>query len=110
MYLNGTAQSQDRLTAERSSLLLRAIDTLKREGLIFTKEIIGEYKKILHNLEVDPTQHSRLHNTFSKYLQNLVKNRFKMYALPDGNDSVGKIIYDETKFTTHSIPYIFMLK
>ena len=33
-----------------------------------------------------------------------------MYAPPDGNDSVGKTIYDETKFTTHSVPYIFMLK
>ena len=110
MHLNSTIQSQDQLMAERSSLLLRALDTLKREGIVFTKEIGGEFKLILNNLDVDPNMHSRLCNTFSKYLNNLINNRFKTYASPDGNDSLGKIIYDETKFTLHSIIYIFTLK
>ena len=69
--ITNTAQSQDQLTAERSSLLLRALDTLKNDGVIFTKEIRSEFREILFNLDIDSTQHARLCNTLTKYLSNL---------------------------------------
>ena len=108
--LTSTAQSQDQLTAKRSSLLLRTLDTLKNDGVIFTKEIRGEYREILFNLDIDSTHHARLCNTFTKYLTSLTKGRFKTYIPPDGSDNLGRAIFDESKHSVHSLAFMFRIK
>ena len=103
--LNRTAHSHDQLTAERSCLLLNTLAILKIGGLLFTEEVRGDFRKISGNLQVEHTHHSRLCNTLTKYLSNIIKGQYKMYAPPEGNDSLGKVIYDEKKFTLHSLEH-----
>ena len=63
--LNSTVQSQDQLTSRRASLLLRTLDTLKKEGIIFTNEVRSEFREILCSLDIDIAQHACLCNTLS---------------------------------------------
>ena len=56
------------------------------------------------------TLHSRLCNTFTKYLGNLTRGQFKTYAPPEGNNTLGKAIYNEQNFTLHSLAHIFKMK
>ena len=105
-WLNNVCQSEDPLTAERSSLLVRTLATLRKNGTVFTKEVRSDFKAIVYNLEVDTSHHPRLCNTLTKYLSNLTKDHFRVYVPPDGNDSLGNVMYDESKFSLHSIAYI----
>lgn len=109
--LNSSCQSQDPLTAKRSTLLMRTLATLKEEGIVFTKEVRADFRTILCSLNIDQNCHLRLCNTFSKYLSNLTsKHHFKVYAPSNGNVSLGKAIYDERKFSFHSAAYAFKIK
>ena len=52
------------------------------EGVILEK---------IDNLQVENTHHSHLCNTLTtKYLSNLIKGYYKIYAPPEGNHSLGK--------------------
>ena len=64
----------------------------------------------MHSLKVNTADHSRLCKTFAKYLNNLIKVHFQVHTAPNGTDSLGRAIYDDKKFTQHSVAYIFQLK
>ena len=109
--LGTDTHSGDRMTAERSQLLLSVLETLKTDGLIFTKDIMKHYKTILTELDVPHRQHNQLSNTFRKYLNNLSKKHFYKVFIPTaGIDTYGRALYDERKFNPHTITYIFKLK
>ena len=59
-------KSLDPMTLHKSQLLLKTLDCLRRDGVIFTKDVIAQYKLVLTNLNVLQAQHSRLCNAFSK--------------------------------------------
>ena len=98
------------VTAKHSSLLLHTLDTLKNVGVIFTKEVRGEFREILFNLDVDSTHHACLCNKLTKYLNSLTKGWFKAYISPEGSDSLGRAIIDESKQSVHSLAFMFRMK
>ena len=108
--LTSAAQSQDQLKAKRSSLLLRTLDTLKTDGIVFTKDVINEFKEILFELNIDSTCHARLCNTLTKYLSSLSNGRFKMCIPPEGGDGLGRALFDESKHSIPSISCMFKMK
>ena len=66
--------SSDPMTAQKSQLLLRTLETLKMDGVVLTKDVMKEYKQILNNLDLPCDRHNQLCNSFRKYLSILSKN------------------------------------
>ncbi len=107
--LSRGAQSGDPMTAQKSQLLIGVLDTLKNDGVVYTKDVMSQYKAILNSLHHIPKhQHNKLCNTFSKYLGNLSKNHHYSIFVPTfGIDAHGRVLYDQKKFSIHALNYMF---
>ena len=91
--------SSDPMTAQKSLLLLRTLETLKMDGVVFTKDVMKEYKQILNNLDLPRDRHNQFCNSFRKYLIILSKNHNYKVFIPGTNvDTYGRALYDERKF------------
>ena len=108
--LDNDKQSTNQIIAQRSKLIEKTLATLKNDGLIFTKDIMTEFREILNELEVDTNNHSRLCNSLTKYLNTLTRDHYASFAPANVGTKLGKAIYDKDKFTTHSLVYIFNMK
>ena len=101
-------ESIDPFTAEKSKLLLDTLNLIESEGVVFTKDVMTRYKLVLSENSVPKTHHNRYCNTLIKYLTTLSsRRRYQTFTPPNNHNVSGKAIYDETKFTTHSLHYIF---
>ena len=107
--LTEDTQSSDPLTAQKSKLLLDTIETLHKDGVVFTKDIVTQYKSVLKDLSV-PDDNYRLCNLFVTYLIKLTTHHDQYRILSSASDASGRAIYDKNKFTTHSLQYTFRLK
>ena len=101
-------RSLDPMTSHKSQLLLKTLDCLRRDGVIFTKDVMAQYKLVLTNLNVPQAQHSRLCNAFGKYLSQLTR-LYKIFS-PTSTSHHGRAIYDEQKFNDYSLRYIFNMR
>ena len=111
-HLIRDAHSSDTVTRRRSCLLLSVLNTLRTTGIVFTKEVMREHKEILTDLNTHTNQQNKLTNSFRKYLSNLTTKSqyFKVFAPAACVDTYGRVLYDERKFSTHSIAYIYKEK
>ena len=107
--LQSDKASEDPIIALKSNTILQVLDTLSRDGIIFTKDVVVEFRASLHALNVHNADQYKLCDSLTKYISTLSKDRYKSY-IQTGKYSLGKVIYDEQKFTEFSIPYIFKLK
>ena len=98
------------IIARRSQLLEAMLTALKTDGVIFTKDIMTEFRAILNELNVYVVNHSRLCNSLSKHISALTRHHYASFKPINIGDKYGKIIYDREKFTSHSLNYIFKLK
>ena len=108
--INNDKQSTNPVIARRSKLIEETLLTLQNEGLIFTKDVTTEFREILNELKVDSKNHSRLCNSLTQYLNTVTRERYESFTPANVGTKLGRIIYDKTKFTTHSLVYIFNLK
>ena len=60
MQLARDTQSSDPITANKAKLLLSTLDSLRTDGVIFTKEVMTQYKSVLSDLNVPQKQHQRV--------------------------------------------------
>ena len=96
----------------RSQLLETMLTELKANGVIFTKQIMTEFRATLNELNVDSGDHTRLCNSLGKHIHvsTLTRNHYALFIPANTANNQRKIIYDEEKFTTHSLTYIFKMK
>ena len=92
--------STNPIIARRSQLLEAMLTALKTNGVIFTKDIITEFRSILND---DVANHSCLCNSLSKHMSALTRQTYASFKPINISDKHGKIIYDHEKFTSHSL-------
>ena len=56
------------------------LTALKSDGVVFTKEIMTEFRAILNELNVDISNHLRLRNSLGKHISTLTRDHY-MYPL-----------------------------
>ena len=100
-------QSTNPIVAQRSKVIEQILTTLKTDGVVFTKDIMMDFRRILNELNVDASNHARLWNSLRKYISTITQDRYESFTLID---KLGRAIYDKEKFTTHSLTYIFKMK
>ena len=108
--LDSDKQSTNPIIAHRSKLIEQMLVTLRNDGLIFTKDIITEFRGILNELHIDIANYPRLCKSLGKYISTVTQGHYASFAPIDVGDKLGRVIYDEDKFTTHSLVYIFNMK
>ena len=58
------------------------LETLKNDGIVFTKDIMSEYRAKLHVLKVERKHHNHLCNSLTKYVSSVIKNQYQTYVPP----------------------------
>lgn len=79
---------------------------LKTDGVVFTKDVMSQYKLVLDNLNVPQDRHSKLCHSFGIYLD--IISMKCLVSLQIGVEEPYN--YDKQKFNLHSLQYIFKLK
>ena len=64
----------------------------------------------MNELHIDIANHPRLCKSLGKYISTVIQGHYASFAPIDLGDKLGRVIYDEDKFTTHSLVYIFNMK
>lgn len=109
--LSTDVQSSDPMTSQKSQLLLSILHTLKTDGVVFTKDVMKQYRTILINLDIPLNQHNQLCKSISKYLSKLCKHNHCQIFVPAASSGIfGRALYDHRKFSAHSINYLFEMK
>ena len=110
--LDTDTQSPDPTTAGKSKLLLSVLDTLRTDGVVFTKDVMTQFKGKLADLNVANKDHNQMGNTFRKYLTTLCTryHHYKVFVPAAGMGNYGRTFYDDRKFSTHAITHMFQLK
>ena len=72
--------STNPIIARRSQLLEAMLTALKTDGVVFTKEIMTEFRAILNELNVDVGNHSRLCNSLGKHISTLTRDRYATFT------------------------------
>ena len=73
------------------------LDTLANTGIIFTKDVIDEFRSFLQDNGVDENKQSRLCQPFRKYMDTMIVLHGRLER---------QYNYDKHKFSTHSVNYI----
>ena len=103
------ANSNDSPISTRARLIRGAINKIQTEGIIFTKDVVQEYRQYLA-AQADINM-QRLLNTFTKYMDTILKKySFTIYAPQNTSGKYGRVIYNDKVFNPKSIPYVFKLK
>ena len=64
----------------------------------------------MNELHIDIANHPRLCKSLGKYISTVTQGHYASFAPINVGDKLGRVIYDEDKFTTHSLVYIFNMK
>lgn len=102
--LNSDVASEDPITSFfiKSNALLCMLNTRKKNGIVFTKDVMTEFRASLYNFNVEEVHHSRICNSLAKYISTLIKDCYKLLNVSNtGQRRLGRVIY---------LAYIYKLK
>ena len=85
-------ESSDPIIAHRSRMVDSSLSILKKDGIIFTKEVLASFKKFLSDCNVEARKHPRLYSTLVKYLNTATQTSYTTFLPQEGERTVGKII------------------
>lgn len=105
IQLEQDTNSSDTITRTRAEVAGNAVEKVRKDGIVFTKSIHSEFKQSLEQLQVVPS--TKLMNTFTKYVDNIMKKHsFRTYTSPN-MARMGKVVYNDKVFNADSTPFVF---